>query len=267
MEASLLSEIRTAGKVTTEHALVDLLPAAAELARPEISGYPVGAIALGASGAAYLGANLELPGMPLICALHAEQAAIAQALKHQEQGILALAVSAPPCGHCRQFLLELAASRSLVIVTPSGRMTLSDLLPAAFDSSELGRGGNLMQHGYQDLAIRVTADPVAEAAAWAAHVSYSPYTSSPSGVALQIADGRIVAGSYIESVAYNPSVSPMLAGLSTLALQGITPGEIRRAVLIEREDAVLSQMAFSRLILESCSGVTLELVPALVSSE
>ena len=42
--------------------MVDLLPTAQALARPAISGFRVGAIAHGLSGALYFGANLEFVG-------------------------------------------------------------------------------------------------------------------------------------------------------------------------------------------------------------
>ncbi len=42
--------------------------------------------------------------------IHAEQCLIANALLHGERGLRKLAVSAAPCGHCRQFYSELCCA-------------------------------------------------------------------------------------------------------------------------------------------------------------
>ena len=42
--------------------------------------------------------------------IHAEQCLIANALLHGETGIQKLAISAAPCGHCRQFYSELCCA-------------------------------------------------------------------------------------------------------------------------------------------------------------
>jgi cytidine deaminase len=87
--------------------LLALLPAAAALARPPISRYHVGATGLASSGAIYIGANMELPRCPLNQSVHAEQFLVANLAAHGETRLLTLAISAAPCGHCRQFYCEL----------------------------------------------------------------------------------------------------------------------------------------------------------------
>jgi homodimeric cytidine deaminase len=87
--------------------LLALLPAAALLARPPISRYHVGAAGLAASGAIYLGGNMELPRCPLNQSVHAEQFVVCNLAAHAETRLLTLAISAAPCGHCRQFYCEL----------------------------------------------------------------------------------------------------------------------------------------------------------------
>ena len=61
------------------------------------------AVGLGASGALYVGVNLEFARLPLYNSVHAEQFLLVNALHHGERAIQRLAVSAAPCGHCRQF--------------------------------------------------------------------------------------------------------------------------------------------------------------------
>ncbi len=68
------------------------------------------AVGIGLSGAVYLGVNLEFANVPLSNSVHAEQFLLVNALHHGEAGIRMLAVSAAPCGHCRQFYSELACA-------------------------------------------------------------------------------------------------------------------------------------------------------------
>jgi hypothetical protein len=72
-------------------------------ARPSAAG-------LAASGAIYIGVNLEFPGGPLSQSVHGEQFLVANLLLHGERGLDTLAISAAPCGHCRQFYSELACA-------------------------------------------------------------------------------------------------------------------------------------------------------------
>jgi cytidine deaminase len=44
--------------------------------------------------------------------VHAEQFLMANLVLHNEDSLIALAISAAPCGHCRQFYSELACAVS-----------------------------------------------------------------------------------------------------------------------------------------------------------
>lgn len=57
---------------------------------------------IGSSGRLFVGVNVELPGLPLGNSVHAEQFLITNAWQHGEREIEMMAVSAAPCGHCRQ---------------------------------------------------------------------------------------------------------------------------------------------------------------------
>ena len=119
-----------------------------------ISGFRVGAVARGLSGALYAGANLEFAGLPLSCSVHAEQSALTNAWVHGEEGLDAVAVSAAPCGYCRQFLYELVGAERLEILLPERPATrLSALLPAAFGPRDLDVAGGLMQPQRHDLVL------------------------------------------------------------------------------------------------------------------
>ncbi len=56
------------------------------MARAPVSGFHVGAVAIGESGQAYLGVNLEFEGQPFAHTVHAEQFAIALARVNGETG-------------------------------------------------------------------------------------------------------------------------------------------------------------------------------------
>lgn len=71
------------------------------------------AVGLASSGAAYVGVNLEFAGAPLSQSVHGEQFLAANLLLHGERGLDTLAVSAAPCGHCRQFYSELVCAVSV----------------------------------------------------------------------------------------------------------------------------------------------------------
>ncbi len=104
--------------LSPEQLALELLPWAQGYARPQISNFPVGAIALGLSGALYAGANLEFLGESLSLSVHAEQAAVYNAWVHGETGVTLIASTAAPCGFCRQFLNELRTASELRVCVP-----------------------------------------------------------------------------------------------------------------------------------------------------
>ena len=53
---------------------------------------------------------MEFPGGTLANSVHAEQCLIANLLRNKERGLVAVAISASPCGHCRQFFSELCCA-------------------------------------------------------------------------------------------------------------------------------------------------------------
>lgn len=233
--------------------MLDLLPAAQALARAPISNYRVGAVVRGKSGALYLGGNLEIQGQPLGFTVHAEQAASSSAYMHGEDGIAAIAVTAAPCGHCRQFLEELAAGGEIeVIVKGRGTVLLQSLLPAAFGPGDLG----LKQSAFPIRRVKISSHSAAEdalsgEALAAAGASYAPYTKAYSGVAIQLSDGSTYTGSYLENAAFNPSLSPLEVALVAILNAGGTFEQITDVVLAELEDAVISQKSVTEAALAS----------------
>ncbi len=243
--------LRAATGLTSDELLVALLPLAKDFSRPQVSGYPVGAVALGASGAIYLGGNLSFIGMPVSEGIHAEQAVVAAALGHGESAVLALAVTDAPCGYCRQFLYELGNRDSLRVLVPGlPAATVKALLPMAYTYAAGAAGPDLAGPWDNQLAVvgspAAPADLVAAALA-AANRSHSKYSCS--GVALRLADGRIIAASYLEVSGGNPSVAPLQAALARLAAERAPYADIREAVLVEHEGAHVGQAGMAQELL------------------
>lgn len=209
-----------------------LLPVAAKLAKPPVSNFHVGAVSRGLSGDLYFGTNVEFAGEALSFTVHAEQSSVANAWMNGEQGIDLIAVTAAPCGYCRQFLNELVTADRLTIAIPDATRTLRDLLPSAFGPRDLGIDGGLMQAEEHELAID-DGDDLARAALAAARRSYAPYSKSYAGVALRTSDGVIVSGAYAENAAFNPSMSPLEVALSQLNLAGNAFDDVVEAVLVQ----------------------------------
>ncbi|GLS84728.1 cytidine deaminase [Paraferrimonas haliotis] len=234
-----------------------LLPLAASYARAPISGFHVGAIAEDQRGYAFFGANYEIPGQSLNHSLHAEQAAINHAWNHGASSIKAITINATPCGHCRQFMNELVDADKLGIAIPSGELTLAQLLPHGFKPGDLGVAQPFLSHTHQSLDY-LSNDPLLGLAVQYANRSYSPYTNTHSAIAVSCAELGNFAGSYVENAAFNPSLMPAQAVLSELALNGISPANIVRAVLVESQHGAISLANASMEALHSVTNVQLE---------
>lgn len=310
------------------------LPEARALAQAPISGFSVGAVGLGQSGATYLGFNVERPGRPLHETLHAEAHVVALA-ESRGDVVRAIATSAPPCGHCRQILRDHApqivsypGGRALfellpwsarhgldaaeavdpglgvgpvaaalvralaagerpptrirvdarlggwdrqvayewapetTLVTPDAEGPPERFLPSPFGPRDVGISGSPFDRG--SVAAPRTegraADTLAQAATSAARRSWSPVTRSPSGVALRLGP-RVVTGAFVESVAFNPSVTALGAALVALDAVGEAPEDIDAAVLVEAADATASYGEWTRRALRRLApGASLRVV-------
>jgi cytidine deaminase len=191
-----------------------LLPLAAKFSIAPISGFHVGAVAVGASGHLYLGANMEFVGAPLSASLHAEQSAVLNAWMHGESAIVALAISEVPCGHCRQFLWELSNVTTLPIIAGPTRTDLGSLLPMPFGAPRKTGHGLLDSPPTTLESIAPITNDAAQRALNAAQRSYVPYTNAPEGFVIECADGKSFAGRAAESIAFNPSTPAAVCALN-----------------------------------------------------
>ena len=239
-----------------------LVPYATKYATPPISNFRVGAVAHGLSGAIYFGANIEFYNEALSFTVHAEQASIAHAISYGEAGIDCLAISAPPCGYCRQFLYEITncpSTPDITILVNKDQYRLSALLPQAFGPQDLNVTTRLMlpQNNNMQLAPP-PADQFIENALKAANNSYSPYTSDYSGVCLVTASSSY-SGAYAENAAYNPSMSPLEAAVVQLVMSGDSYANITRAILVEAQTNKISQLTATTDVLSAINrSISLE---------
>jgi len=240
LSAEQVSSLQKATGLDEDALAFALLPLAAACARADLSKFNVGAIARGVSGTWYFGGNMEFLGATMQQTVHAEQSAISHAWLRGEKALQAITVNYTPCGHCRQFMNELNSGLSLRINLP-GRQphTLQDYLPDAFGPKDLDIKTLLMDE--QDHGYPLEGDALAQAAIKAANKSHTPYSKSPSGVALELRDGSIFSGSYAENAAFNPTLPPLQGALNLLSLNGYDYPDIQRAILAERADAPLIQ--------------------------
>jgi cytidine deaminase len=122
----------------SDEELLALADGAAERAYAPYSRFHVGCAVLAKDGRVIDGVNVENASYPLgVCA---ERTALARAVAegYRPGDFVAVAITASPCGGCRQWLHEMEVER--VVFRNRGRvvtMTTDELLPESFDSSRL----------------------------------------------------------------------------------------------------------------------------------
>lgn len=260
ISSDTVDELQLHSQLETPDLLLSLLPLAAAYSIAPISNFYVGAIARGFSGNLYFGANYEFLNHTLFNSIHAEQAAINNAMSHQETGILDVTVTASPCGHCRQFMNELHCAEQLSVnLEESGTKRLTELLPDAFGPLDLGITDSLLKAPKQELSLKNN-DELAQAALTAANSSYAPYSHCYAGIAIETSDNHIVAGRYVENAAFNPSLPPMQSALINLNLHGYKTSDIARVMLVEKAETLISHKANSQILLSEISDAALEIL-------
>lgn len=205
---------------------------------------------------------------------------VALAAQLEEPRIDRIAVSAAPCGHCRQFCRELNGADSLVFEFAGESATLASLLPRHFGPEDLAGGGPpppLLLEGAtcsleltRAAAARVAATPslapAAAAALAAARAAHAPHTGCPAGAAVAWRDAgsgapRTAAGFSIESAAHNPSLPPLQAALVAALAAGLPNlAAVTGAVLVERRRGRVAHAPSAALALASFAAPGAELV-------
>jgi cytidine deaminase len=141
-ERSRTSAAPEAGK--EERTLRDRAMAAMDHAYAPYSSFHVGAALLGSDGRIFEACNVENAAFP--AGTCAERAALACAVACGVRSFRSIVIAtsaeapAPPCGMCRQALIEFGDDLEVVSVTRGGkeaRWRLADLLPHAFTPRSL----------------------------------------------------------------------------------------------------------------------------------
>ncbi|NMB46852.1 MAG: cytidine deaminase [Firmicutes bacterium] len=126
------------------HDLIEQAIIARKRAYAPYSHFPVGAAVLTNTGEVYTGCNIENASYGATCC--AERVALFKAISEGHEDIRGIAVVAasheavPPCGICRQVMIELAPQAVLAMANLEGKRvvtTVKELLPGAFGGSFL----------------------------------------------------------------------------------------------------------------------------------
>lgn len=231
-----------------------------------ISGFNVGAIAIGKSGKLYLGANIEFQGVPLSASLHAEQSAILNAWMHEEREVVVLHVSETPCGHCRQFMRELSNPSTLKIHCKGQTYQIEDLLPLAFGENRQKGHGLLDSMGTNLEPDKTKPETQAQLAINAAQRSYTPYSHSPEGFVVQCLDGHSFCGRAAESIAFNPSVPGVVVALNQRNLSSRRSVAITACIQTKLTTAMNSPLPQAKAIMKHIAEASVVEVQVEMSS-
>lgn len=259
LTAEQVQHIKVQSGVSDSELAFSLLPFAAAYAVTPISHFHVGAIACGASGNLYFGANMEFSHVSMGQVIHAEQCAITHSWMKGEKQITSITVNYTPCGHCRQFMNELREGGKIMVNLP-GRTpaVLHHYLPDSFGPSDLNITTLLLDpvdHGYKNQSR----DRLLTAAIEAANQSHAPYSQSHSGIALQLKDGSLFTGRYAENAAFNPSLPPLQAALIMINLSGKDIHAIDQAKFVEKQDAIIKHWCVTENTLQALGCQNIEL--------
>lgn len=238
VDARVVARMCAAHGITVEQLMLLSLRVAEHYSHPEVSNFTVGAVGLEAeTGNLVLGGNLEFTGAHIGNTVHGEGFVFTRAFS-RGTSIKTIAIGeAHPCAHCRQYLSEFAATANLTLIDPLGhRLTMAQLFPWPFDPNYLGETGIVAGAvPYPTLELQPSGNLVDATTAVRltdhGRRSYTPYGKSPAALVLTLSDGNLVGGSAIESVAFNPTISPSQSAMVNLVAHGYGGGDIAVAVI------------------------------------
>jgi len=242
--------IAAAAPLTIDELAVALMPVAALYAITPISHFNVGAVAR-CNGRLIFGANAEWGPLPLT--IHAEQCAVSQTLlnsarcRRAGEPIECIYVTDPPCGHCRQFLVEqeyLQGKPIAIHVRGKAPVSkVSDLLSEPFVPGDLEIPPGLHPCTNVNMPPECARNDIASLACQALYVlqdvSRAMYTHAESACAVEFGLGSgIVGGAYIENCAYNPTFQPMNAALMAARFEGRDLSKISKVLMLEKPGVI-----------------------------
>ena len=151
----------------------------------------------------------------------------------------------------------------LILVPNRAPVKLSSILPDAFGPAALGAKQGALPVRTTNFLLETTGPDrlLAAGALDAARRSYAPYSQSPSGIAIRTDRGQIYQGSYIENVAFNPSLSPLQTALVQMIATDVPYNAISAVTLAEMKKGKISQVAVTEATLHAIApGIRLNVV-------
>jgi cytidine deaminase len=220
-----------------------LLEMAQRLARPSVSRFPVGAVAIGESGKAYLGANIEIrQGLPSDT-IHAEAFAVLNAKKHGETGLKMIVQTLRPCGSCRQVLLEAGNPEMPVHVIDMKTaavktMTVNAYLPDAYAYASPEK--NIFKRPRLQIDA-AEAEKLPNPFKKALHSAFQSYVPKPerkswAGISAIAGDNVSYDGCVTTIPAPNNTITPVQDLLIALAADHQSPASLKSVTLVEPRD-------------------------------
>jgi cytidine deaminase len=235
-------------------------------ARPAVSNFYVGCVGRETeTGNLIFGGNLEFPGAHIGNTVHGEGSVFARAFSRGTSVETIAIFEAHPCAHCRQFLSEFAATAKLTLIDPMGhRLRMADLYPWPFDPDYLGEKG-IVAGEVRQPRLGLVANELAPAAATKlielGRRAYTPYGKAPAAILLMLRDGAMVGGAAIESVSFNPTMSPLQAAMIDLYAHEYEEKDVVAAVLAATRGAAVDYVKHARDLLAAIApGVQLQVV-------
>jgi cytidine deaminase len=235
--------IRLEHGLTAEELMLLARATAVSFAQPPISNFLVGVVGLEReTGNLIFGGNLEFVGAHIGNTVHGEGFVFSRAFSRGTSVETICLGEAHPCAHCRQYMSEFAATADLTLIDTLGhRLRMAELYPWPFDPGYLGeRGivaGEVRQPGLSLAGNNLPARIATRLIDLGRH-AYVPYSKTPAAIVLQLVDGTLIGGAAIESVSFNPTMSPLQAAMIDLFAHGYVASDITGAVMATRAGQV-----------------------------
>ena len=208
-----------------------------KFAKPFISNYKVSAIAR-CDKKHFNGINFEVTPQYNI---HAEQSAIHNAYVN-DSTFDSIELEIPSCGYCRQLIHELNPNATISVA--EDKYTIKELLPHMYEGDM-----SVYENKYGKFFGN----------------SYSPFTNSPCRLFIDTKDGKEYEGIYIESVAFNMSVLPLLGAMSMMFMDGKELEDISKIRLDFLNDSKINHLAITYEILSHLNLFDVEVEPLYVN--
>lgn len=235
--------IRLEHGLTVEELMLVARRTAESFAQPPISSFFVGAVGLEReTGNLIFGGNLEFVGAHIGNTVHGEGFVFSRAFSRGTSVQTICLGEAHPCAHCRQYMSEFSATTDLTLIDTLGhRLRMAELYPWPFDPGYLGERGIVAGEVRQPnlvLGQNSLRSDVVSRLTELGRRAYVPYGKTPAAIVLQLSDGTLIGGAVIESVSFNPTMSPLQAAMIDLFAHGYVASDIAGATVASQPGPV-----------------------------